>query len=409
MPSAKGVSRTDRIWTPSNIITLLRICLVPVFAIVLITPWPEWFSIHGMIDPKAKAWISAIVFIAISCTDWVDGYLARRRNEVTDLGKFLDPLADKILVAAALIALVELDYLPSWPALIILTREFIVSGIRMLAASKGYVIAASWYGKAKTVLQILAIVLFIVKGDAPMTESEPSALYAIAWIAMAAAIALTIISMMDYIAKASPLLFPKSGVNATNGRLQDDSTEGDTASSDAIGDCRFDALDSSELRKEILHHASQVVANASAAGLTVGTAESLTGGMISEAITSIPGSSEIMRGSCVAYAGEAKHQLLGVSADILQSAGAVSAPCAQAMSAGVACKLGVDIAVSVTGIAGPAGAEEGKPVGTVFMGVTFAGTNEAKRLQFSGSREDIRLKTTLAALEAVERAIMLSR
>lgn len=89
--------------------------------------------------------------------------MARSRGEVTDFGKFLDPLADKILVAAALIALVELGDLPSWVVLVILMREFIVSGVRMLAAAEGLVVAASWYGKVKTVLQILAIILFILK------------------------------------------------------------------------------------------------------------------------------------------------------------------------------------------------------------------------------------------------------
>ena len=99
----------------------------------------------------------------ISCTDWLDGYLARKRNEVTDFGKFMYSLADKILTTAALLALVELRVLPSWPVLIILAREFIVAGVRMVAASKGVVIAASWYGKAKTVFQIIAIVMFLVK------------------------------------------------------------------------------------------------------------------------------------------------------------------------------------------------------------------------------------------------------
>ncbi len=154
---------STRIWTPANVVTFLRICLVPLFVVALLSPWPEWFGVHDVVSDQTKALVAAGVFVAISCTDWVDGYLARSRGEVTDLGKFLDPLADKILVAAALIALVELRVIPSWPVLVILVREFIVSGIRMLAAAKGVVIAASWYGKAKTVLQIVAIVLFLVK------------------------------------------------------------------------------------------------------------------------------------------------------------------------------------------------------------------------------------------------------
>lgn len=108
----------------------------------------------------------------LSFTDSVDGYLARSKNQVTNFGKFMDPLADKILVFAALICLVELHVLPSWVVLIILMREFIVSGIRMLAASKGLVIAASWYGKAKTVTQLIAIILFILKESLASTGAQ---------------------------------------------------------------------------------------------------------------------------------------------------------------------------------------------------------------------------------------------
>ena len=92
---------SDAILTPANIVTLVRICLVPVFVAVLISPWPEWIG-YDWLD-QWKSWIAAAVFVIISCTDWLDGYLARKRNEVTDFGKFMDPLADKILVIAALL------------------------------------------------------------------------------------------------------------------------------------------------------------------------------------------------------------------------------------------------------------------------------------------------------------------
>ncbi len=118
-------------------------------------------------------------------------------------------MADKILVAAALLALVELSVLPPWPVLIILVREFIVSGIRMIAATKGEVIAASWYGKAKTVFQIIAIVLFIVKDSLVLPNFESvmqTPLYLLSWFVMLVALVLTIISMVDYIAKARHLI-----------------------------------------------------------------------------------------------------------------------------------------------------------------------------------------------------------
>ncbi len=94
----------EKLWTPANIVTLIRICLVPVFVLAIVSPWPLWMGLPD-ITTEAKRLIAAGIFILISCTDWIDGYLARSRGEVTDFGKFMDPLADKILVAAALIAL----------------------------------------------------------------------------------------------------------------------------------------------------------------------------------------------------------------------------------------------------------------------------------------------------------------
>lgn len=198
----------DRIWTLPNVITLMRILLVPLFVVTLLSPWPEWFGIAESINDYTKAVIATGAFICISCTDWIDGYLARKRNQVSDFGKFIDPLADKILVAAALLALVELQTIPAWPVIIILSREFIVSGARMLAASKDVVIAASWYGKAKTVLQIAAIVLFLVKApDNPDTaiEAVTDPVYIMAWLVMLAALVMTIVSMMDYLSKCCEL------------------------------------------------------------------------------------------------------------------------------------------------------------------------------------------------------------
>lgn len=165
---------SEKIMTPANVVTLVRICLVPVFVAALVAPWPELLGLDHLL--AFKPWIAAAIFVVIACTDWLDGYLARSRNEVTDFGKFMDPLADKVLVVAALLVLIELGSLPSWPVLIIVAREFIVSGVRMVAASKGEVIAASWYGKFKTVFQMIAIVLFVVK-ESPIIESVSHTLY----------------------------------------------------------------------------------------------------------------------------------------------------------------------------------------------------------------------------------------
>ena len=148
-----------------------------------------------------RPWLAALVFGVLAATDGVDGYLARSRNEVTTFGKFLDPLADKLLVTAALLALVDLDVLPSWIALVIISREFIVSGLRMVASAEGQVIAASWYGKVKTFFQIVAIMLFIVKDSATLAAAGSDIVTfvnALAWVTMGIAVALTILSMVDY-------------------------------------------------------------------------------------------------------------------------------------------------------------------------------------------------------------------
>lgn len=199
---------SDNQMTAANQVTLVRIILIPVFLLVLLTDWPKLFP--GMpILAELRPWIAAIVFTVLAATDSVDGYLARSRNEVTTFGKFLDPLADKLLVTAALLALVELQVLPSWIAFIILAREFIVSGLRMVASAEGLVIAASWYGKIKTVLQIVAIVMFLVKDSAAIAALGPQVeliFQAASWTVMGAAVMLTIVSMVDYFRHASKVI-----------------------------------------------------------------------------------------------------------------------------------------------------------------------------------------------------------
>ena len=174
----------------------------------MLSPWPTWFP-----EPQFwidwQPWIAAAVFVIISTTDAIDGYLARSRNEVTDLGKFLDPLADKILVCAALLALVELQTFPSWVALVIIAREFIVSGLRMVAASQGKVIAASIFGKFKTVLQICAIILFTVKDSLQITlmgDAFSTCFTIFSWLVLLAAVIMTIVSMLDYFYKSREVL-----------------------------------------------------------------------------------------------------------------------------------------------------------------------------------------------------------
>jgi nicotinamide-nucleotide amidase len=193
---------------PANIVTISRMVLIPVFLLVLLADWPRWFSAPPLVF-ALRPWIAAAVFGVLAATDGVDGYLARSRNEVTTFGKFLDPLADKLLVTAALLALIEMRVLPAWIAFIIIAREFIVSGLRMVASAEGTVIAASWYGKLKTVLQIVAIIMFIVKDSPLIAGLGPQVelwTQIVAWAVMGAAVVMTMVSMIDYFINAREVL-----------------------------------------------------------------------------------------------------------------------------------------------------------------------------------------------------------
>ena len=369
------------LWTPANVVTLIRILLVPVFVVAIISPWPDFFPEWESAE-LWKPWIAALIFAILSCTDALDGYLARSRGEVTNFGKFIDPLADKILVAAALLALIELQVLPSWVALLIIAREFIVSGLRMLVATHGVVVAASWYGKAKTVFQIIAILLFIVKGSDVLLALHPDmelALYVVSWFFMIIALVLTIVSMVDYFMKCAPIL---GFGNAGSKRKKD---EGPRCS------------------------AEEVIALATKEGKHLSTAESCTGGLIGGALTSVPGSSAVVEGGIISYSNEVKMNVLGVSSDDLERVGAVSSEVAISMAEGSKRVAHSDIAVSVTGIAGPGGAVPGKPVGTVWFGLaTQQGTATYVR-HFKGDRDAVRAATVAFALELFAFALDPSR
>ncbi len=140
-----------------NKITVSRIFLIPLFLIVMLVPfsWGE-AAFFGAEMPVTHL-VGALIFIIASATDWVDGYYARKLNMVTNLGKFLDPLADKLLVSAALIVLVDLELAASWIVIVIISREFAVTGLRLVLAGEGEVVAANMLGKVKTWAQIVAI------------------------------------------------------------------------------------------------------------------------------------------------------------------------------------------------------------------------------------------------------------
>ncbi|MGP4059898.1 CDP-diacylglycerol--glycerol-3-phosphate 3-phosphatidyltransferase [Halobacillus sp. H74] len=179
-----------------NKITLSRIFLIPVFIILMSVPF-NWGALEmGDRDLPVAHLAGALLFIIASTTDWIDGYIARKYNLVTNLGKFLDPLADKLLVSAALILLVEIGLAPAWIVILIISREFAVTGLRLVAAGEGSVLAASQMGKLKTWIQIVAISLLLL-------HNWPLAFigFPLGTIALYLALIITVYSGYDYFKK----------------------------------------------------------------------------------------------------------------------------------------------------------------------------------------------------------------
>jgi len=145
-----------------NKLTFSRILMIPIFIILLSVPfdWGSWDI--GATQLPVADFIAALIFIIAAGTDWVDGYYARKYNLVTNLGKFMDPLADKLLVSAALILLIEMGLAPAWVVIIIISREFAVTGLRTIAAAEGIVLAAGQMGKLKTATQMIAIAVLLL-------------------------------------------------------------------------------------------------------------------------------------------------------------------------------------------------------------------------------------------------------
>ena len=165
-----------------NKLTLARVIMIPLFVVFLLADF-GW---------GCEKWIALGLFAAASATDFLDGYIARKNNLITTFGKFMDPLADKLLVTSAMICLTGLGILPAWVSIIIIAREFTISGFRLVAADHRVVIAASMWGKWKTFIQMIMVMLMIVN----LPELE-----IVTQIFMWASIALTLISLADYLIK----------------------------------------------------------------------------------------------------------------------------------------------------------------------------------------------------------------
>ncbi len=170
-----------------NKLTLIRVLLIPIFVVVLLVP----------LGISWQNWLALAIFVIASLTDFADGYLARKYQLITNFGKFMDPLADKLLVCSALVCLTSLGRIAAWMVIVIVAREFIISGLRLVAVDQGVVIAASYWGKFKTVAQMTMIMLLLANLTSLTILTK-----IITWLALI----LTVVSLIDYIAKNAHLI-----------------------------------------------------------------------------------------------------------------------------------------------------------------------------------------------------------
>ena len=334
-----------------NSLTISRLVAIPVLMALLLLRFP----FHDQ--------LAAALFIAFSFTDTLDGQIARRRGMVSDFGKFLDPLADKLFVLAVLIVLVQEGLVAAWVVVVIFSRELIITILRSVGAGQGRVIAAAPLGKTKTVTQMAAVTLLILQRPYP-------ALVPLADIAVAIAVVFTLGSGLDYLWRFRYLIgpFDTSRARMASGGAPEPSLAADLA--EAVRP----------------------------AGLTVAVAESSTGGLIGSMITDQPGSSAYFAGGVIAYSNEVKEKQLGVSADLIQRVGAVSREVAEAMAEGARERLGTSLAVAVTGIAGPDADGSAKPVGLTYIAVASEGRVLAHEFNFKGDRISNRRQAAAEAL-----------
>ena len=178
-----------------NKLTIFRVILIVPFIILLLGGQAGWFGENTFVTDM----IALAIFIIASLTDLIDGKIARKYNLITDFGKFMDPLADKLLVCSAMIALIEMNRIPSWVVIIIIAREFIISGFRLIASDNGVVIAASYWGKFKTTFQMLMVIVLIL-------NIQMSFFQILGVILTYVALILTVVSLIDYIVKNKDVL-----------------------------------------------------------------------------------------------------------------------------------------------------------------------------------------------------------
>lgn len=341
-----------------NSLTISRLAAIPILMALLLLSFPG----HDE--------LAAALFVVFSLTDSLDGLLARRRGTVSDLGKFLDPLADKLFVLSVLIVLVQEGLVAAWVALVIFSRELIITILRSVAASQGRIIAAAPLGKTKTVTQMGAVTLLILQRPYP-------ALAPLAGLAVAAAVVFTLWSGLDYLWRFRYLIAPFDA-----SRLRSPAVPGGGAPG------------ADEVSLQLSHDLGALLGERR---LTVAVAESCTAGLLGALITEQPGSSSYFMGGVIAYSNEVKEKQLGVERRLLRSAGAVSREVAEAMAEGARGLFGTALAAAVTGIAGPDADGSSKPVGLTYVAVASPRGTSSREFRFSGDRGANRRQ---AAIEA---------
>jgi CDP-diacylglycerol---glycerol-3-phosphate 3-phosphatidyltransferase len=329
-----------------NALTVSRLVAIPPLMYLLLAR----FDYHDQ--------IAAAVFIVFSLTDTMDGQIARRQGSVSDLGKFLDPLADKLFVLSVLIVLVQEGMVAAWVVVVIFSRELLITLLRTAAAGQGSVIAAAPLGKTKTVTQVVAVALLILQRPYPWLGLP-------ATLAVAFAVLFTISSGLDYMWRWRHVLMP--------------------------GDAPLAGSSVEPAARElggVLHET----------GLTLALAESCTGGLVAALVTDVPGSSAYFIGGVVAYSNSAKEKLVGVAGKLLAEHGAVSAEVAEAMADGARARFGTGLAAGVTGIAGPEADGTEKAVGLTYIAVATPSRTSSREFTFQGDRWANRRQAAVEAL-----------
>jgi len=335
-----------------NALTISRLVAIPPLMYLLLAR----FDSHDQ--------IAAAVFVVFSLTDTMDGQIARRQGKVSDLGKFLDPLADKLFVLSVLIVLVQEGSIAAWVVVVIFSRELLITLLRTAAVGRGTDIAAAPLGKTKTVTQVVAVTLLILQRPYPVLGLP-------ATLAVAFAVLFTVSSGLDYVWRWRHVLVP-GGTSRAESPVEPAARE--------LGGV---------LRET---------------GLTLALGESCTGGLLAALVTDLPGSSDFFIGGVVAYSNSAKEKLLGVAGKLLAEHGAVSAEVAEAMAGGARARFGTALGAGVTGIAGPDADGSEKPVGLTYIAVATPARTSSRQFTFRGDRWANRRQAAVEAIKMLTEA-----